>query len=368
MILPVELRHKIHQNPELALQEFKTTQLLKDSITSAMANFHYKIKIHRPLETGLLVEYKPTDGVFTLLRADIDALPTIEQTGCDFSSLNENMHACGHDVHTAILYGFLLHVLKNKPQQNMLFLFQPAEEAVGGAQKILETGILDLFNIEKSFALHVNDEYEKRTIATNGSTLFASSYELNVEFFGNSAHVAFPQNGKNALSALRMFMDNVDKLPQNYLSPILFGVGKVESGKVRNIVPDFAKLEGTIRSFELTKTQDYIKKLETILEAIKISTGVAFKITHGINHKEVINSPKLFELAKTRLAEKFAFRTIEIKMTGEDYGFIAERFPSLMMWLGSRTGEFHGLHHPKFLPDDSIIEDGIEVFNLLVRE
>jgi N-acetyldiaminopimelate deacetylase len=91
--------------------------------------------------------------------------------------------------------------------KNFLFLFQPAEEAIGGAELILKTGFLDNYNIDKTFAIHVNDEFESGTIATNDSTLFASCYELDVEFFGNSAHVAFPQNGNNALNALRKIMD-----------------------------------------------------------------------------------------------------------------------------------------------------------------
>jgi len=368
MISPVELRHKIHQTPELAMQEFKTTQLLIENIESAMKHYQYKIKLHRPLETGLVVEYKPTDGDFTLLRADLDALPTIEQTGCEFASQNENMHACGHDTHISILYGFLLQVLEIKPQQNMLFLFQPAEEAIGGAKMILETGILDIFNIEKSFALHVNDEFDKGTIATNDSTLFASCYELDIEFFGNSAHVAFPQNGKNALNAMRIFMDEKDKLPQNYNKPIIFGIGKVESGKVRNIVPDYAKLEGTIRSLKLSETQTYIDKLERICQGIELSTGISYKLHHGSVLKEVVNSPEIFEYAKSRLSEKFDFQKIDVKMTGEDYGYIAERYPSLMMWLGTRTEEFYGLHNPRFLPEDSIIEDGIEVLRILAAD
>jgi N-acetyldiaminopimelate deacetylase len=366
MISPVELRHKIHQHPELALQEIKTTKLLRENIESAGQHFQTKIKIHCPLETGLLVEYKPTKGTFTLIRADIDALPMKEETDCDFSSQNENMHACGHDVHAAILYGFLLFVLKHKLQQNMLFLFQPAEEAVGGAEMILNSGILDQFTIEKAFALHVNDDFEAGTVATNDHTLFASSYELDVEFFGTSAHVAFPQNGKNALSALRIFIDQVEKIPQNYIRPIIYGIGKVEAGKVRNIVPAVAKLEGTIRSFELSKTKEYIRKLETLLKSIELSTGVHYKIIHGIHHKEVINSPELFKLAKAQLSEKFNFVPCDIKMTGEDFGYFAEKYPSLMLWLGTRKADFHGLHNSKFLPDDDIIHDGIELFKGLM--
>lgn len=365
MISPVEMRHKIHQYPELALQEFETTKILKKAICQAAEKNNCDIIIHHPLKTGLLVEYKYHSGSYTMLRADIDALPMVEQTGWQYASKNKNMHACGHDVHTAILYGYLLDVMQSKPQQNFLFLFQPAEEAVGGAEMLLATRVLDDYNIEKVFALHVNDDIEKGTVSSNDATLFASSYELDVEFYGNSAHVAFPQNGRNALHALRTFMDQVEKIPQDYIHPIIYGIGRVEAGKVRNIVPDFAKLEGTIRSFKLIRTKEYIAKLELILQGIESATGVEYQLKHGINHNEVVNAPELYKLAVNRLSGEFNFLKCEIKMTGEDFGYFADKYPSLMMWLGTRTGDFYGLHHPKFLPDDSIIQDGINVYKLL---
>ena len=171
MTTPIEMRHKIHQFPELALQEFETTKLLTKAIRQAAETNDCNITIHQPLKTGLLIEYSVNDSAYTILRADIDALPVIEQTGWKYASKNQNMHACGDDVHTAILYGYLLDVMETKPQQNFLFLFQPAEEAVGGAEMLLATGILDQFDIEKVFAMHVNDDFEKGTIATNDATL-----------------------------------------------------------------------------------------------------------------------------------------------------------------------------------------------------
>ena len=367
MISPVELRHRIHQNPELAMQEFETTKLIIESIKDAAKINNVEIIIHRPLKTGLIVEYKQNNDNFTMLRADIDALPTIEQTGCDFSSINDNMHACGHDIHVAALYGFILHVFSKKPNQNYLFLFQPAEEAIGGAKMILETGFLDNYKINKSYAFHVNDDFEKGTIATNDSILFASAMELDIEFFGRSAHVAFPEQGRNAFDAMRLFLDEVNKIPIDINNPIIFGIGKFQSGKVRNIVPDFAKLEGSIRSFEISKSIEYINKLENILKEIEQLTEVSYKIIKGAYYKEVVNSPQLFTEAQNRLSGKMNFEKCDIKMTGEDFGFFAEKYSSLMMWLGTKKDKSYGLHNPKFFPEDSIINDGIEVYKLLIE-
>ena len=112
---PVELRHLLHQNPELMFQEFKTTEIIYDNLKLLPG-----IKISKPLETGLVVEYTKNDGEYLLFRADIDALPIQEKTNCSFSSKNNFMHACGHDVHSAILYGFIKYVIEQNVNQNLI--------------------------------------------------------------------------------------------------------------------------------------------------------------------------------------------------------------------------------------------------------
>ena len=170
-LTPIELRHKLHQIPELMFKEFQTTSLLLDTINELPS-----INIHRPLETGLIVEYTVNDGDYLLFRADIDALPIKEETGISFASTNQNMHACGHDVHSSILYGFLNYVVESKIDKNIIFIFQPAEEGGGGAEKIIASGILKQFNIKSAFALHVTDEYPAGTIASTSGVLFATAY------------------------------------------------------------------------------------------------------------------------------------------------------------------------------------------------
>jgi len=168
IISPIQLRHKLHQNPEIAFKEFKTTEIIISSV-KGLSNSE-KLKIHSPFPTGVLFEYKVNDTPFILYRADIDALQIKEENEIEFKSTNDYMHACGHDVHTSILYSFLSDVLETQPDQNILFLFQPAEEAGGGAMRFFETGIFNQFNIMNAFALHVSDEYPLGTIAsTQGS-------------------------------------------------------------------------------------------------------------------------------------------------------------------------------------------------------
>ena len=218
-LTPIELRHTMHSNPELAFQEYKTTELIINNVKALPGSD--KLKIYTPMDTGLLVEYKVNNESFLLFRADIDALPITEENDVQFKSTNEFMHACGHDVHTSILYSFLEEVLNKKPNQNILFLFQPAEEAGGGAMEFYNTGVFNQFQIKNAYALHVTDEYPLGTIASTSGVLFASALEVDIEFIGERAHVAFPNEGKNAFNAMRKFLDENDKISKENKENIL---------------------------------------------------------------------------------------------------------------------------------------------------
>jgi N-acetyldiaminopimelate deacetylase len=361
-ISPIELRHRMHQIPELMFQEHETTNLILNNLETLPGT-----KIHRPIETGLILEYTINSGNYLLFRADIDALPIKEETGVSFASQNNYMHACGHDIHSSILYGFINYCVSERINQNILFLFQPAEEGGGGAKKIIETGILNKFNISKAYALHVTDEYPAGTVASTPGVLFASSLEVNIKFKGKSAHVAFPYEGINAFNALRLFLDAVDKIPRNIEEPALIGVGKISAGAVRNIIPSSAELEGTIRALTTGKTLHYYDNLIQILEGVKKSTGADFQIEKGAHYNQVHVDPALYEKASKNLSSKFNIIDCGYKMTGEDFGFFTDLYPSYMFWLGTYNGKKYGLHHPKFLPDDSAIDLGIDAYKLIIN-
>jgi N-acetyldiaminopimelate deacetylase len=362
----IEIRHKLHQNPELAFNEFETTKLLIDSIKKL--DDSEKLKIHTPYKTGLLVEYKCDNKGYSLFRADIDALPIKEQNDIEFKSKNDYMHACGHDVHTSILFDFIQEVLHQNIQKNILFLFQPAEESGGGAKEFFNTGIFNNYKIDNAFALHVTDDYAKGTIASTMGVLFASSLEVNIDFEGISSHVAFPSEGKNAFNALRLFVDFVDQMPRDISEPFIFGIGKINAGEVRNITPGSARLEGTMRGLSRNKVLNYYKTIKEKTSGIEQVTGVKIKCEQGSNYPEVIVDKILYEKLFHVLSSKFNFIDCGYKMTGEDFGFISHQYPSFMFWLGTSTGVNHGLHNPKFLPDDEVISIGRSVFEKILEQ
>jgi N-acetyldiaminopimelate deacetylase len=188
----IKIRKYLHQIPELAFEEFKTKEYLLKILKMLK-----DIKIHTFDFPGILVEYSHGKGEYTLFRSDMDALPITEETGCDFASEHPGkMHACGHDMHMTILLGLIEKVSNERIEQNILFLFQPAEEGKGGAKRILDTGTLDKFPIKETYALHVKGDIPVGTVSTKPGIFFANTEEVDIVFTGIGAHVALADRSR----------------------------------------------------------------------------------------------------------------------------------------------------------------------------
>jgi N-acetyldiaminopimelate deacetylase len=358
MIHPIELREWMHANPEPAFKEYRVTSLLLKELSVCSL-----IQCFRPLETGLIACYQghPTNS-FTLLRADIDALPSGQDSDIDCAE-----HLCGHDIHTSILWSVLQKVVKEKPRQNILFLFQPGEESGDGARRILDTGILQNWNIKKSYALHVNDSYPLGSVASNCSTLFSASQEMDILFQGMQSHITTPEKGIDAWKACVLFQTKWEE--QKRIDGTFLGIGRVEAGITRNTVPPFGEMYMTARASSTQKIRQLENQIKDILHFVSSTIGVKTSIKKGSSCPPVQNSKEIYENAFRLIHPHYPFIQSGMAWAAEDYGYYSLLYPSFMFWLGTlENGKKPvGLHHKNFFPSNESIDVGTRVYTTLLE-
>lgn len=368
-----KLREELHKNPEKGFSEHKTREILRRFIENHSLDEQFKV--YEVVKTGLVIEYKNGGNKpYILLRADMDALPLTETTGVDFSSENEGwMHACGHDVHMTVLAGTILKVAESCPEANVLFFYQPAEEGPGGANPFLESGFLDSYDIKGAAGLHVTSKYDTGTIASRSGTVFSSPTEFDVVFEGSSSHGATPHKGKDTLLPMADFLKTSHELLSRIIpanEKYVFSIGKALGGDRRNIVAGKSIIEGTYRVLKM-KTKKTIDDLIRKLSAnIGETWGVRSYVKFGAHYPTVETNVSLLEGLK-KLAEEneIIFVESEPEFTGEDFGFISQKYPSVFFWLGCGKGvDRKDLHSSDFLPDEKCIEVGIIcMYNLIEK-
>ncbi|BBJ28620.1 M20 family metallopeptidase [Athalassotoga saccharophila] len=354
----IELRRLIHQNPELSFQEYKTQELLKKAVEEI------GVEVYPIAQTGLIAIIKRVNSPYILLRADMDALPIKEKTGWKFSSQNDYMHACGHDVHMAIMYEVMKAIYKWNG--NFIFVFQPAEESGGGASRVIEE-IRDKYEISCAIATHVTDEYPFGTVATNRGVIFASATEINLTFTGRPAHIAFYKDGIDAIRAASNFLEKFYSV--DFGENAIAGFGKAFGGQARNIVADEFQLQGTIRTDTVEKSRMVYEKIYEIAKDICKTTGSNFSLEKGSFYVPVNVDERMFEIFKKTVDKsEFELEMCKMKYTGEDFGFFSQEYPSLIFWAGTMEKTRYGLHNPMFLPDDKVIKPIANLIVSYVRE
>lgn len=360
-----QVRKELHKIPELAFQEVKTTEFILNYL-SQIPNLHF----HTFDFPGLLVEYSQGEEDFLLFRADMDALPIEEQTGSDFTSQHRGlMHACGHDIHMTALIGLIEHVTNNNLQKNLLFLFQPAEEGLGGAERVLASGILERFKIKEAYAMHVHPAYPIGTIISNDSVLLGIPQEFELIIRGKSSHAAHPHKGNDAITAAAHFQQQINGILQKSISPTdsyLMHIGRIDGGTARNIVAEKCIIEGTLRSFTKEVMQTLKTTTEETAKRIAALHQTEAEVIFLANYDPVVNSPRLFQKLKTVLPEELQLLRAEPVLLGEDFGFFTTKYEGLMFWVGAGTPEID-VHSPFFLPAEESILAGLKTFISLLE-
>ena len=363
-----ELQHELHRIPELGFDLPRTVAVVKRELDKIGIEYTEKYG-----KSSIVADLNPEKSDFTIaIRADMDALAITEQSGVPYSSeIEGQMHACGHDAHTAILVATVktLYEMKDKIACRVRFIFQPSEECpVSGAKMLVDNGVMD--GVDVIIGLHVGGCNSGEIGLCVGASM-AASRPFRLEFFGKSAHAATPHDGKDALAAaVRAYM-SIKLMMTTEMTPkerFICSVGKLNSGTAQNIVPDYAEMVGTIRSFSMEVDRYIIGRIEGIAKSIEAETGIGYKLTTHLKSGVVYNDPKIAErvrAAAVKVVGEEKTVGVEMRLGAEDFAFYGEKAPATFFRLGNYNEEkgcVAAAHNRGFVVDDDVLHLGAETF------
>ncbi|SFP01940.1 N-acetyldiaminopimelate deacetylase [Salibacterium halotolerans] len=350
------LRRQLHQIPEPGFEEWKTQELLLETI-SGMPQDHLTVRTWR---SGIFVYVEGTAPEKTIgYRTDMDGLPMQEQTTLSFPSSHEGyMHACGHDMHMTIAVGILSHFAARQPKDNLLFLFQPAEEGPGGALPMLRSQPFQEWKPDEMYALHVAPEYKAGTVAVKPGLLFANTSELFIDLKGQGGHGARPHTANDMVVAASHLVTQLQTIVSRNVNPMdaaVVTVGTISGGAKQNIIAETARLEGTIRALSAGSMKEVKKRIQSLTAGIETGFDCEISIDWGSAYCQVHNDKALTDAFMQFTSEESAMELVECgeAMTGEDFGYFLEELPGVMFWLGVDTP--HGLHDARIEPKEEAI-------------
>ena len=357
----VEDRRALHRIPELDRQLPETLAYLRQSMENL------RCRVFSPMEGALCAFFDFGAKQTIAFRSDADALPISENTRLDFASTHSGkMHACGHDGHMAILLE-LARRLNEKEQlpNNVLLVFQPAEETTGGAKDLCATGIFKEYNVKAIFGLHLWPGLAAGEIFSRRQEMMSRSCEVKVEIFGKSSHIAKPSEGIDAMAAGVDFYSRVAAmeaaLPKKVFRVLKFG--KMESGTVCNAISGYTKLEGTLRAFQDDVFYSLRAGIVSVGKAVERRTGCTVNIYMNDGYPAVMNPGDLYD----RVRKMVDFKELEVpSMITEDFSWYQKTLPGLFFFLG--LGDVPALHADDFNFDENILVKGADFFEALVQK
>jgi N-acetyldiaminopimelate deacetylase len=356
------IRRELHKIPELGFQEFKTQRFLL-AYLQALPQERLSIKTWK---TGIFVRVHGLNPTKLIgYRADMDGLPIKEETNHDFESEHEGlMHACGHDVHMSIALGVLTHFVHTPVNDDLLFIFQPAEEGPGGAEPMLASDMMKEWKPDMIMALHIAPEYPVGTIAVKEGLLFANTSELFIDLKGKGGHAAYPHTTNDMIIAACSLVNQLQTIVSRNVDPLdsaVITIGKITGGTVQNIIAERARLEGTIRTLSPESMSRVKERVEALVKGTEAGYQCEAHIDYGCMYHQVYNHYEITREFMDFVQEETDVKVIECKeaMTGEDFGYMLKEFPGFMFWLGVQSP--YGLHHAKLQPDEQAIDTAISV-------
>ena len=366
----INIRSDLHKIPEMGFKEFKTSNYIGNKMKKLGPD-----RLENVAETGWIAFFRGKEGKRTLaFRSDMDGLPVLECESHTIKSEHQGMmHACGHDGHMAILLAFAEFISSNRGRikDNIVLIFQPAEEGPGGAEIVADSKIFKEMNIDEIYGIHLFPLVEEGKIVLKEGPLMAQSGEIDVSILGKSAHGAQPQEGIDAVMAATAFISEAQKIISRFIKPIdpaIITFGKVWGGEIRNIIAGEMHLEGTIRTFSEDVYSSIKKRLKDIAGGIETIYGCKIEIVFRDMYPPVVNDKKVVE--RFRKAYDGEIVDIEPQMLAEDFSYYQKKVPGLFLFLGTgnkEKGYTSPLHSNTFNFDESVLVKGLKAYASVIE-
>ena len=356
-----EIRHYLHQHPELSGKEYQTTAFLKDRLEGLGIRV-----LESGLKTGLIAEIGSGHPVVAL-RADIDALPILEQTGLPYQSQNPGvMHACGHDFHQTSLLG-AASLLKEKEDQldgTIRLIFQPAEEISEGATEVLATGLLE--DVQGIIGFHNMPQLKAGQLTLNAGAMMAGVEKFKVTVTGVSSHAARPDLGADTVTAVTTMVQNLQLLISRTVSPFetaVLSITHLDVGSTWNVLPKSGYFEGTIRSFNPSLQRELKERFLSIIRHTAKSLGVDVTFEWGVTPPVTFNDEELTQVVWEASQDLAEVLPANPSTAGEDFAFYQERIPGVFAFIGSNGDpDAPDLHHDHMTIDDAAFQVSVPYY------
>lgn len=358
---------ELHMHPELSYEEYETTERIKRELAAAGIEI-----LQIPLKTGVTAIVRGAKPGKTYgLRCDIDALPIAEETDLPYKSKTPGkMHACGHDFHTAAVFGaaLLLQERKEELQGNVKILFQPAEESSHGAETVLETGVLS--DVTAIFGLHTAAYLPVGTLGIRAGSVMAAVDRFELNITGTGCHGGHPDEGVDTILVAASVIQAFQSIVGRNLNPFHTGVvsvTRINGGNTWNVIPDKVELEGTVRSMEKDDRIFIEKRMREIAEHTAAAYGANAELLWYPGPPATVNE-KAWSAFAQKVAEESGFEVVPQRNStgGEDFAFYLEKIPGCFINVG--TGVGYPNHHPKFYADEAALTPAAEYLEKLLVE
>ena len=395
-------RRYLHMHPELSLHETNTAHFVAENLREAGIPFRANVGGDgRPfyMDADALkvagIETMPTTGgtgiiatiegarpgKCVILRGDMDALAMQEETGADYASLTPNvMHACGHDVHTAVILNTarVLWARRNEFAGTVKLMFQPGEEGFGGARAMIEDGLLENPHVDAAFALHVDPQVPAGQIAYTPGIANAYSDRVFIRVHGKGGHAARPHAAVDSTLVAAHILIALQTLISRETDPTqsaVITIGTLQAGVgAANVIPEFATLFGTVRTLNLDVRDHIRRRIPELASHIAQAMGATAETAYLTGYPAMVNDPAMCDLIRRAATPIIGADHVSEKplgLGGEDFSFVLEKVPGAMMRLGTGNvarGLTSGVHHPKFDVDEEALPLGVAMMTAIAIE